>query len=950
LSRRPGFAFVGGASRALRVAGWLLGLGLAAHAAVAAPLGKVQGRIVATDTGEPIGYADVLLIPADTTLRRVGGITNADGTFRLEAPAGRYALQIRALSYARKTVEGFVVAAGGLTPFTTALAPEALLQEEVVVEAQARRNTERSLLAARRRAATVGDAVSAEQVRKSPDKDAAEVLRRVTGLSISEGKYVFVRGLGERYSSTEVDGVRLASPEQNKRVVPLDLLPANLLENVVVQKTYTADRPGEFGGGDVQVHTKDFPGARSWSVSLSQGFDEGTTFRRIRTYAATRADIFGFGSDARRIPAGLLNVAGDRPLVLSDDPARGFTLPVLADAARSFRNVWTPSLARALPNGSYAATYGDEGKLFGRALGVVGSLSFGRSWNHQDESERFYSGDQDTLYDYAVSRDKESVQLGGMAAANYRLSPAHSLHLRGLFTRSADDEVRVYQGADHNAIDGESGEFVQHRATRLMYVERSVLSGAFEGRHEFPRLLRSRVDWKLNRSLAQRDQPDRRETTYNRNTYYDGDGNLVPYWALASSGSREFGALDDAGWGGQASWSAPYRLGRLGAGKVEAGFSHQAKQRDNFYRRFRLIYGSGIDRTAPPESVFAAGHFQGGPGSGYVEEATLSIDNYEADQRVTAGYLTADVPLGTRVRGTFGVRLERGFQDVRSFDLFAREQITERGELDDVDWLPSGNLTVGITEAMHVRLGASRTLSRPDLNELSSSPALEYIGGLRVAGNPDLERARIDNYDLRIEVFPALSEVFAAGVFYKRLHEPIEQVIQDGSPPILVPRNSADGRNYGLELEARANLGRVWAPLRPFAVNGNASFISSLVRLQPQLTRTGSTEHPLQGQADVLVNGALSYTSTGGGTDVTLLVSSIGKRLRSLGLFARPDLYEQPTTTLDAAVNLTPGRNLRLKLAAKNLLDPAIRVLQGEKEINAYRTGRGYSVALAYGS
>jgi outer membrane receptor protein involved in Fe transport len=251
---------------------------------------------------------------------------------------------------------------------------------------------------------------------------------------------------------------------------------------------------------------------------------------------------------------------------------------------------------------------------------------------------------------------------------------------------------------------------------------------------------------------------------------------------------------------------------------------------------------------------------------------------------------------------------------------------------------------------MHVRLGASRTLSRPDLNELSSSPALEYIGGLRVAGNPDLERARIDNYDLRIEVFPALSEVFAAGVFYKRLHEPIEQVIQDGSPPILVPRNSADGRNYGLELEARANLGRVWAPLRPFAVNGNASFISSLVRLQPQLTRTGSTEHPLQGQADVLVNGALSYTSTGGGTDVTLLVSSIGKRLRSLGLFARPDLYEQPTTTLDAAVNLTPGRNLRLKLAAKNLLDPAIRVLQGEKEINAYRTGRGYSVALAYGS
>ena len=252
------------------------------HAAIT---GKLQGRIVATDNGEPIGFADLQLIPADTTMKRVGGLTNADGTFLLEAAPGRYALQVRALSYARKRIEGLVLAAGRLTPFSTGLSPEALAVEEIVVEAKARQNTEQSMLQARKRAASVGDAVSAEQVRRSPDKDAAEVLRRVTGLSVSDGKYVFVRGMGERYSSTEIDGVRIATPEQNKRVVPLDLLPANLLENIVVQKTYTADRPGEFGGGDVQVRTRDFPGQRTWSASFAQGWNAGVTGRDHLTYS-----------------------------------------------------------------------------------------------------------------------------------------------------------------------------------------------------------------------------------------------------------------------------------------------------------------------------------------------------------------------------------------------------------------------------------------------------------------------------------------------------------------------------------------------------------------------------------------------------------------------------------------------------------------------------------------
>ena len=916
----------------------------------AAPSAKVQGKVLAADTGEPIGFADILLIPADTTMRKVGGLANADGTFLLEAEAGRYAIQIRALSYQRKRIEGLLLVAGQLLPFQTGLQSDAIQQEEIVVEAKARQNTEASMLVARRKSTSLGDAVSAEQVRRSPDKDAGEVLRRVTGLSVSDGKYVFVRGLGERYSSTEVDGVRIASPEQNKRVVPLDLLPANLLENIVVQKTYTADRPGEFGGGDVQVKTKDFPGSRTWSFSVSQGELEGTTFRDRRTYRSSNSDLFGFGADSRGIPDEIRRVAGDRPLFLSNDPARGFKKSTLAELGKSFSNVWSTNNERTIPNGSYSVTYGDEFRLFGRSLGLIESWSLSRSFSQRDESQRFFSDRTDTLYDYAVQRDKESVQLGGVSGLSYRLSPSHSLHLRGLYTNGADDEVRTYEGQDHNRTEATTGEFLRHRGTRFLYTQRNVLSGALEGRHEFARLLGAHLDWKLNRSRAKRLQPDRRETVYDRNYYYDGNGDLIGYWGLGSTGSREYGDLEDQGRGVTVSSSVPYRLGGLGAGKVAVGYDRQSKERTNFYRRFNLLPNQLADPSQSPDSLFGPGAFDGSQYSAYVLEGTLDIDNYEAEQRVSASYVSVDLPFGSRARGNLGVRRERGRQDVRTFDLFKPGAIVQEGRLDDTDWLPSANLTLEVRRSVNLRLAASRTLARPDLNELSPSPSLEYVGGFRVAGNPELTRSRIDNYDVRVEAFPSTGDLFAAGFFYKTLHQPIEQVIQGGAPPILVPRNSDRGHNVGVELEARTGLGRVWSGLQRFALNTNASFIRSQVQLAPQLSQLGSATHPLQGQADYLFNAALSYAAPGGRLDMSVLVGTTGKRLRTLGLLPLPDIYEQPSRNLDATINWMPLARTRLKFAAKNLFNPRIQELQGGKEVSGYRSGRSFSIALAYGS
>lgn len=918
----------------------------------AAVTGKVQGKVVGSDTGEPVGFADIALMPLDSTMRVVGGLTNADGTYLLEAAAGQYALRVRALSYRTRRIESVSVKAGELLPVSVTLTPEAIQQKEVVVEARRRDNNEVALLTARRKASTVSDAVSAEQVRKAPDADAGQVLRRVTGTSTSsDGKYVFVRGMGDRYSSTEIDGVRVSSPELNKRTVPLDILPANLIENIVVQKSYTADRSGEFSGGDVQVHTKDFPGNRSYQITLTQGGTDGVTFKNHNTYASSDADLLGFGADSRKIPKAVFDVAGQRQLVV--DPVSGFTRSALSQVAKSFADVWSPKSTRTATNATYAATFGDEYKIFGRPFGIVESANLSRSFDQRDEEKRFALGQHDVQYDYALKRATETVNLDGTTGLSYRLSPAHSLHVRGLYLNRADDEVRTYEGEDHTRVEATTGGWLVHRNTRLKYVQSNVLSGSLEGRHTFQQLLGSQIDWRFSRSRTHRQQPDRREVTYDRRYSTDPDGNLIGRWILGSTGSRQYGDMKENGWGTTIGTTTPLSLGVLGKGKIAFGYDRQTKQRNNFYRRFNIFWNDNLSKAKSPEEVFGPAAFTGQAGTGYVEDASTTLsntDNYNAAQRVEAGFFSADLGLGAHVRSNIGLRYENRMQSMVNYFLFDPSQITSRANLENKDWLPTANVTWSVTNSVNLRMGASRTVSTPELDELSPSRPEsdeELIGGYELVGNPKLQRTLLDNYDVRVEVFPGLSEVLAAGFFYKDLHHPIENVLGGGSPPTLIPVNSESGHNRGVELEARAGLERIWRRMRGLSVNSNASFISSVVHAR---NGTAIFEHPLQGQAKYLLNVTLAYTRPHGTMDAAVLVSSRGKQLYALIDGPLGNIYEEPITTVDATLGLSPFKHTRMKFAARNLTDAKYRRLQGDVLETEYRRGRGVSVSLSYGS
>ena len=896
---------------------------LALLPASASAFATLQGKLVAADTGEAIGFADLLLIPADTTMQKIGALSNADGTFVLKAAPGRYTLQVRALSYARKRIENVVLTGGQLLPFSTTLEPEAIQQEEIVVEATAKQNTEASVLATRRKAATLGDAVSAEQIRRAPDKNASDVLRRVTGLSVSEGKFVFVRGMGERYNSTEVDGVRVSSPEQGKRVVPMDLFPSALIDNIVVQKTWSADRSGEFSGGDVQLHLKDFPGRRAWSFSVSQGLTDGTTFKNRPSDASGRADILGFGASNRALPDAAVPVSQAQSTY----------------SAASFGKAWSPKSTRTLPNGSYALTYGNELKVLGKPLGVIQAVTLSRSFDQRDEVERFANGENPELVTstYTGKRSNSSVQLGANTKLSVRPSLSQVLSLRGIYLNKADDQVRSYEGRDPKEFDQ-----VAWRVNKLSYVQRTLRSLAFEGKHEVAGLAHASLEWTFSRNDARRQSPDKRESRYRMNLESD-----TPSWIL-SPGIREYGDLQENGWGTTAKISLPYRSARLGSGRMIAGYDRQSRRRNNDYRMFRFAPSDFAD--APPESLYRDSQSNPNSVSAFLGQDN---DNYFADQLVEASFVNADVPLGKRLRGSVGVRREFGSQDIVSRGLVNVANVVQEGSYQSTDWLAGMNLTYAWSEQLNLRGAASRTLNRPDMDDLSPQQFQDQPNGSTTTGNPKLRRSLITNYDFRMEAFPNIGEVFATGFFFKRFSSPIELANFPGD--ITRPTNSDGGHNVGVEFEARTSLGRLHRALKPLALNSNLSLVRSEITLT-QTTDLGNARHSLVGQAPYMFNVGLTWGSSSGGSEVTVLMSSVGRRLKELKVTdgvgfsqKRSNRDFDALTTLDAAATLTPFKGARLKLAAGNLLDSAVRELEGVVESRIYRTGRTFSVALSLG-
>lgn len=940
-----------------------LGMGLTFEGRAADPEAqqtvKITGVVVDSDTDAPL--ADVTISVLDTQIKTT---TDAAGAFSLELPVGIYAFRVNASFYNAYLLSDFEVSAGATPePLRVSLAPQVVKLDAIKMKVRLSQSGERGLLEKRMRGSRIEDSISTEEIGRLPDSSAAQAIKRITGVSIVGGKYVFVRGLGERYSNTLLNNVEIPSPEPNRRVVPMDIFPAGLLASLQTVKTFSPDQPGGFAGGSVQVFTKDFPETLMMSISLSTGFNTQATGTEGLTYPGGALDFLGFDDGSRNLPEIIEESAADIPVRERGRftaATAGFTSEEIQAFGRAFSNVWSPERQAVPANQGYKFSIGNSSKLFGKQFGYLGVISYGNNHSYSTQIRRdFRIGLNETLSpvtDYTVEQSGHEVDWGSVVNASLRFSPDHLLSIRTLTTHTAEDQTRTWQGfnADRNT---------DMRSARLRFVERQLFSGQVAGTHGFnfgapelpngtatenPGTLEEAavnspdlsMEWRATYSRASRDEPDTRETLYEDR----GDGTYT-FRDSTKSGSRFFFDLEDDEYNARVDLKMPFRR----EGFFKFGGLLRDRTRSFDVRKFRFLPSDNIDGTvdlsSPPEMLFQAENIA--PRVFELREATRRSDNYIADQNVYAGYLMLDIPLSSKWQLMTGLRLESSTQVLTAFDPFSAA--SKKADLKTLDLLPGVNLMYRLTERMNLRLAISRTVTRPDFRELAPFEFTDFVGGRTILGNTELERTVIDNYDFRWEMFPQTSGggVIAVSAFYKRFQKPIEQIIQPQAEVRITYENADGANNYGVELEARQNLSILSPKLRAFSINTNAAFITSRVIL-PDVGIQTSAERPLQGQCPYIINFSVGYESPNWGISSSVAYNIYGRRLSDVGNHGAPDVYEQPRGQLDLSFSRTVADAYKLSISAKNLLDPAVHFKQGSATSVSYKIGRSFSFGISY--
>lgn len=894
--------------------------------------GRVVGRVVDATQGAPIAGAELEVVGTAIT-----AVTALDGRFNLEkVTPGPAALRVRMLGFAPKVVTGIQVPSKGTVAQDVALDAAAVQLAEISVSAASERGTVNRALEEQRNAANIVSAVSSEQISRTPDSDAGQAVQRVSGVTVQDGKYVFVRGLGERYTTTSLNGARIPSPEPERKVVPLDLFPSSLLEGITTSKTFTPEQSGDFSGAQVDLKTREFPAGRMFTMSTSVGLNTAVTGRQLPRAPRTGTEWLGVAGSERKLPAA---VPATAQLAAMTQTQR---IPVI----NSFRDAWSGRIGDAGPNGSFGISAGGEDPVFGQRVGYIGSFSYSYNQETRRNETRASAFPGPTpaqaspVNVYTGSTGRESVLWGGLLNLSTRVGASTKLSLNNSLTRTADNEATRLAGFyEQNAINLD--------LTRLTFVERSVRSSQLVGEH----LLGERhfLDWSASASAVKRNEPDRADLIYVAQP--DASGNLVPdfWWGANRSADRTFSSIDEKGYEG----ALNYRLS-LGALNiptwVKVGVMGRAVDRDADSQIYNLSTTSltEAERRASAEAIFSGFYASQGrlllnPGSS---------GRYTADDRLLAGYLQADVPVTSRIRVLAGARVERSEISVTTVLFQGIRDSIVPSELRNTDVLPAVGLTYFINEDQQVRVSATQTLSRPEYRELSPVEFYDVLGGQRLFGNAQLKRALIRNYDARWEWYPRPGETISLGGFYKRFRNPIERILvqnADGFSPDVTFANANGADNYGLEIEVRKRLDFLSRRLRRFTVFSNTTLMQSEIDVGNEgLSSLSNPSRPMAGQSEYVVNAGLGYAADDGRWNATVLYNVAGRRLVEAGISPLPDTYEQERHLVDFSLQFPLTGALTGKVDAKNLLDEPIQYLQGPVERLRYETGRLFTLGFKW--
>ena len=843
---------------------------------------RLSGKVI-NQKNEPVPAATITISGTKQALS-----ADVEGRFSIQLEAGKkYSITISSTGYTTKMVEDVEVKLNDESSnnITIVLEPAGALAE-VIVRTTVRRESTSALLNLQRNNTALSSGLAADFIRKTPDKNTGEVLKRVSGASVQDGRFVVVRGLSDRYNAASLNNAQFPSTEPDRKSFSFDVIPAILVDNIIVNKTATPDLTGEFAGGLVQVQTKDVPTKNTLSIGATFGVNTQSTFKDFVSNERNSKDWLGFDDRTRSLPHGFPQTPQDYR-ILGANPT-GVHQQV--QISKSFNNdVYAQKMSTAAPLQTYNIAWGNA-KTFKNSnkFGTILSLTYRKSQLKYDVERRLNEQDGQINTQLFDQQNKYAVNWGAIANFTY-VADKHKISFKNLFNQLFEDNYYTRGGVSNDRIQ-------DIRFNSSVLNQRSFYTGQLEGEHTIGKK-GIRFRWNGNFAYNWKTQPDLRTSSYFRpkgttGTFeYDDDDTR-----------RFYSDLRDYSYGGNGSITIPFTAWKEKQ-SFKAGGSTLIRIRDFKSRILRYEPGIAFDdakKFLPFDQIFAPENI--GTDGFIIDDFTNNQDKYFGVSIVNGMYAMLDNKFNDKLRLVWGIRVENFQQFLTTTDVTSKRVVVDT---DKWDVLPSFNLTISPTGKSNIRIAGSRTVSRPEFREIAPFSFFDYEVFYAVNGTPDLKRGSILNADLRYEYYPKGGEGITVGVFYKSFDDPIELRLNSSS---VVNRRTYEFQNadkaysIGGELEVRKDLDFI--SMKNFNLFANLTYIYSKVTLSTT-TAGGSAineNRPLQGQSPYLINLGLQYASENGQWNGSLLYNRIGQRLSLVGDFANlgiASVFEKPRNQVD---------------------------------------------------
>lgn len=882
---------------------------------------KISGRVINTKN-ESVAGASIVIEELKRTI-----VANLDGEFEVIVEAKKkYTFSVSSVGYNTKVVADIEAAVNADNTITVVLEPQSKNSEAIVIRSTRRQESTVALLTFQRTNTALSSGLAADFIRRTPDKNTGEVLKRVSGAAIQDNKFVIVRGLSDRYNSAMLNSALLPSSEPDKKAFSFDMFPAALIDNIVINKTATPEFTGEFSGGLVQVNTRDIPTKDVITVGFGIGYNNQSTFKDFTSNKRNKYDWLGFDDGTRNLPDSFPATAQIYRALGKD--AAGLNKQI--ELTQQFRgDVYVPYTVKAAPIKTFNFTYAQNHKLKrGGNLGTLVAINYRNSMLIYEVEKAFYEADGTPVFNFKDKQNRYQTNLGGVINIAW-VKGKNKIAFKNLFNQLYEDNYYTREGFNTNRRN-------DLRFYSSYLNQRSLFSTQLEGEHQLT-AKGIKFKWNGNAGLNWKKQPDLRSALYARAINTDEKFEIDP-----DDTRRFYSDLKDysAGAGGQ--FIIPMNWGGKDKQTFKFGGSTLARMRDFRSRIFRYNitnFNSFVASNAykPVDKAF---FYDNMGNSGYIlEEFTNNSDRYFGLSVLNAAYGMMDNKFGD-FRIIWGLRAEH-FQQL----LTSKEQTGNRSVrlTEKWDFLPSVNLMLNVGDKQNIRASASRTVARPEFRELAEFAFFDYEMNYGVKGDTALRRTSILNYDLRYEIYPKAGEAITFGAFYKEFTDPIEFRLDPGSNADArryFYQNALSAKTIGFEVEVRKGLEFISPALKPFSLFGNYTYLRSEVVFNDLSagSKTVKANRPLQGQSPYLLNAGLQYTSDL--FNASVLYNRVGERLTLVGNEEFPNVYERPRNQIDIQLSkkVIDGRG-EIRINFQDILNNAFYFYENVNESTAFQAG-----------